>query len=175
MRARVGGTALVPALIAAWLLALAPSAHAHAELMGTTPPDGAVLKRQPELVTFHFGEPVEAGLGAVRVMDARGRRADDGSLVHPRAGTSDIGTRLRPGLPQGTYTTSYRVVSDDGHVVSGSSSFSVGRRSAEAAAPAGRGMTGHRRARPAESVAFGVARGATYLATALIVGLLAFL
>jgi copper transport protein len=164
---------LTPAVVG--LLALPPVAHGHAELEGTSPGAGAVLQRAPALVVLHFGEPVEGKFGAVRVLDGAGRRADDGNMVRPAGRRTDLGVGLKPDLPKGSYTAAYRVVSLDGHVVSGSFTFRVGRRSGSAAAGPVRSMPNAPHAGPVTEAAFGVARGANYLATALVVGLLAFL
>src|SRR4051794_217386 len=149
-------------------LALAPSAWAHARLVGTSPPPGAVEKREPRLLVLHFDEPLEGRLDTLRVLDAQGRRIDDGQVVGPGRSPTDLGVRLLPGAGKGTYRVSYRIVSEDGHVVTGATAFSVGH-------PTTSRMAGGRHAGAATETAFGIARGATYLATALVVGLLAFL
>ena len=150
------------------------AAGAHARLEGVSPPNGAVEKRAPRVMVFHFEEAVESRLGSVRVTDSRGRRVDDGQAFHPGGRGADVAVRLLPDAARGTWTATYEVISDDGHPVTGGSHFGVGRR--PVAMPAG-GMR-HMAAGPhtgsATDAAFGIARGATYLATALVVGLLAF-
>jgi len=168
---RAAGALASASLVA---LAIAPAASAHARLEAVSPPGGALAERPPSLVVFRFGEPVEGRLGSVRVVDSRGRRIDDGRVLHP-GGRSTLGARVVPDAAKGTYTATYRLVSEDGHVVMGGSSFSVGHRSAPSAAARMQGMPGPPRAGPVTKTAFGLARGFTYLATALVVGLLAFL
>jgi copper transport protein len=163
------------ALLALALLAAAPAAaSAHAQLEGTVPARGATVREPPAQVVFRFDEPVEGNFGAVRVFDARGRRVDDGRVGHPGGHGPQIAVGLKPGLPQGAYTATYRVISADGHPVSGGMVFNVGRASAAppetVAQLLGGGGSGK-----ATGIAFGVARGADYLATALVLGTLAFL
>jgi copper transport protein len=151
----------------------APAAPAHAQLEGTSPTGGAVLKAQPAAVTFRFGESVEGNFGAVRVYDANGTRVDDNHVVHPGGKGSQVAVGLKPGLPHGTYTATYRVISADSHPVSGGVVFSIGQASTtgETVADLLKGSgTG-----PATEVAFGIARGLDYLAIALVAGGLAFL
>jgi copper transport protein len=164
------------ALLATLLAALlAPAgASAHALLEGTSPQRGATLRTQPQAVTLRFSESVEGNFGAVRVFDAAARRVDDGHTIHPNGTGSQLAVGLRPGLPHGTYVATYRVISADGHPVSGGLVFSVGKPGA-AATPTVSDLIGTSGAGPVTEVAFGAARGLDYLATALLLGGLIFL
>ncbi|WP_259312469.1 copper resistance CopC family protein [Capillimicrobium parvum] len=124
--------AAVCAVLAATPLALPAAAPAHAQLEGVTPQRGAVAQAAPGAVAFRFDEAVEGNFGAVRVFDARGERVDAGDAYHPGGHGEQIAVHLKPSLGDGTYTATYRVVSADGHVVSGGSTFSVGRPGARA-------------------------------------------
>lgn len=126
--------ALISLAAALAVLALgAPAASAHARLEGSTPARGAVLERQPASATFQFSESVEANFGAVRVYDAKGRRVDDGKASHPGGRGDEVAVGLRSGLPEGTHTATYRVVSADSHPVEGGLVFSIGHASAAGA------------------------------------------
>jgi copper transport protein len=172
LRGRLG-LALAVATVGTALLA-PPGADAHATLEATSPARGADLKAAPRAVTFRFDEPVEGNFGAVRVYDARGRRVDDSKVVHPGGKGPELGVGLRPGLPDGTYTATYRVISADSHPVSGGVVFSVGAPGTGPAATVS-DLLGGSSAGPVTEVAFGVARGLDYLAIALLLGGLAFL
>jgi copper transport protein len=164
--------ALVIALVA--LAIAAPAASAHATLEGTTPARGAAVKAEPKQVVFRFNEPVEGNFGAVRVFDARGKRVDDGHVAHPNGAGAKIAVGLRSGLGKGAYTATYRVISADGHPVSGGLVFDIG---APGAAPAQsvddllKGAT----TGPQTAVAMGVAKAVGYLAIALALGGMIFL
>jgi copper transport protein len=164
---------LIVACAALAALAIAaPAAQAHAQLEGTSPERGAVLRTQPERVVLRFGEAVEGNFGALRVFDARGRRVDDGKVVHPGGRAKELAVGLEPGLAKGSYTATYRVISADSHPVSGGLIFSVGHAgSAETVARLLAGST----VGPATETAFGFARGLSYLAIALALGTIAFL
>ena len=154
-------------------LALPAAASAHATLESTSPARGAVVKAQPAQVVFDFSETVEGNFGAVRVFDGKGVRVDEGDAFHPGGRGSALAVHLKPDLPKGTYTATYRVVSADSHIVSSGVVFSIGRATAAGATVSqllGRSKTG-----PSTQVAFGAARALQYAAIGAGVGLLAFL
>lgn len=154
---------------------LAPGAAlAHATLEGTSPPRGATVKREPGAVVFRFDEPVEGNFGAVRVYDSGGKRVDEGDAFHPSGEGPKLGVHLKPDLPDGSYTATYRVVSADGHIVSSGYVFSIGKAGvapketvAELVAGGSSGV--------ATEIAMGIARGLQYAALAVALGALAFL
>jgi copper transport protein len=163
---------LLPALVAA-MLAPPAAASAHATLEGTSPQRGATVKEEPGAVAFRFSEPVEGNFGAVRVFDVEGERVDEGDAFHPGGEGSRLGVDLRPGLADGSYTATYRVVSADGHIVSGGYVFSIGRAGrapeetvAELVASGGAGTV--------NGIGIGISRGVQYAALAVGLGALAF-
>lgn len=158
---------------AATLAALPASALAHATLEGTQPDRGATVPRQPQFVSFRFDEPVEGNFGAVQVFDGAGGRVDAGDAFHPNGRGPLMAVHLKPRLRPGTYTATYRVVSADGHIVSGGFVFSVGHPSATSQT-VGQLIVGSRTG-PVTDTAFGVARGLQFAAIAVGVGALVFL
>ncbi|MEX0868285.1 MAG: copper resistance protein CopC [Nitriliruptoraceae bacterium] len=105
----------------AWV-ALAVPAAGHAFLVATDPADGATLPDAPEQFALDFDEAVEVPLDGVRLFDAAGARL----AVTPAV---DGGTSIvidLPPLSDGAYVLTWRVVSDDGHPVAGTVTFSVG-------------------------------------------------
>jgi copper transport protein len=109
----------------------AGTAFAHATLVSSTPSSDEVLRRAPTDVVLHFNEPVETAFGSVRVYDGAARRVDDGGTTRPQP--REVAVRVRSGLPRGTYTVAWRVVSADSHPVSGAFVFHVGKPGAGAA------------------------------------------
>jgi copper transport protein len=110
------------------LLCLTGEASAHASLAFTEPRDGTVLTEAPKTVQLRFNEEVTAG--AVNLIDASGKLRGDAVID---ASGEAITITLPPGLPQGTQIVSYRVISDDGHPVTGAVTFSIGAPSANKA------------------------------------------
>jgi copper transport protein len=164
--------ALLIALLA--LAVAAPAASAHATLEASTPERGAALDAQPGQVVFRFNEPVEGSFGALRVFDAKGARVDDGKVGHPGGIGKQIAVGLKPGLADGAYTATYRVVSADGHPVAGGIVFNVGSGGTAPSESVADLLDGSK-AGPVTGTAFGVARATGYLAIALALGGMIFL
>ncbi|MFD3732881.1 copper resistance CopC/CopD family protein [Streptomyces sp. NPDC058632] len=106
------------------LLAGAAPASAHAALTGSDPRQGAVVDKAPAQVSLTFSEPVAVSDDALRVLDPKGERVDKGDPADASGTTYTV--RLLGGLPDGTYTVTYQVVSADSHPVAGAFTFSVG-------------------------------------------------
>lgn len=106
------------------LLAGAAPVSAHAALTGSDPQQGTVVDKAPAQVSLTFSEPVAISDDALRVLDPKGKRVDRGDPDNPEGTTYTV--RLHSGLPDGTYTVTYQVVSADSHPVAGAFSFSVG-------------------------------------------------
>jgi copper transport protein len=155
-------------------LALAPSAFAHAQLLGTSPLSGSTVQRQPAEVIFKFNQNVGGTLGAVRVYDAQGNEVDDLAVSHPEGQEHWMGVGLKAHLPDGTYTATYRVVSADTHIVYGGLVFNIGHAGAPPKVTVA-GLIGRNKSGPITEVAFGLVRGLDYLSIALMLGGLAFL
>ena len=111
--------------LAAVAAAAAPSASAHARLLRTSPPQGAVLRRAPSQTSFLFDE---------RVRSAAPARVSGGTLNKEVTAPTRLepgGRRLVVSLPRlgrGAYDVRWRIVSDDGHLEVGTLSFGVGVR-----------------------------------------------
>lgn len=110
--------------IAAVVLLVPGSAAAHAVLIDAQPPDGARLDRAPVEVRLIFNEDVEVPVAGLRVFDADAQRVDNGQLRRPSGDVVAVG--LPPSLADGGYVVAYRVVSADGHPISGVLRFTVG-------------------------------------------------
>ncbi|MFF4509100.1 copper resistance CopC/CopD family protein [Streptomyces sp. NPDC001401] len=106
------------------LLAGAGPASAHAALTGSDPSQGVVVDKAPSQVTLTFSEKVATSDDSLRVLDPKGKRVDTGNPSNV-SGTS-YAVQLHSGLPDGTYTVSWQVVSADSHPVAGAFTFSIG-------------------------------------------------
>jgi copper transport protein len=119
---RAGGWLLLLAAICALLLGPAASASAHATLVRTDPAHGAVLDAAPERVTFSFNESVIGVPTGIKVFDATGEEVDSSASVRG----SELFVDLDEEVGDGTLVVVWRLVSEDGHPIGGSLSFSVG-------------------------------------------------
>ncbi|MEU3679788.1 copper resistance protein CopC/CopD [Streptomyces sp. NA03103] len=149
------------------LLAGAGPASAHAALTGSDPRQGAVVDKAPAQVSLTFSESVSMDDDSLRVLDPKGRRVDDGRPSG--TGGTTYSVKLHAGLPDGTYTVTYQVVSADSHPVAGAYTFSVGAPSetsvSVSAQAAGGGFVGG---------LYGVGRYVSYAAFVVLVGGAAF-
>lgn len=102
------------------LLALAPAGSAHSQLTSSDPADGSTVRRAPGSITLKFNEAVDPGY--VKVSVTGPERAD---LVEgkPAASGSQVSATIQPPTVSGKYVVAYRVLSADGHPVSGTISF----------------------------------------------------
>jgi copper transport protein len=162
------------AVAGASLLAMAPAALAHAQLLGTSPESGSTVPRQPAEVIFKFNQAVGGTLGAVRVYNAQGEEVDNLDFGHPYGEQHWMGVGLKPNLPEGTYTGTYRVISADTHIVYGGLVFSIGHAGATPKFTVA-GLINRNKSGSVTEVAFGVVRGLDYVSLALGLGCLAFL
>ena len=162
------------ALTLATALASAPTASAHAQLLGTSPTSGSTVQTQPQEVIFEFNQDVGGTLGAVRVYDAQGNEVDDLDVSHPDGNEHWMGVGLKPHLPDGTYTATYRVISADTHIVYGGLVFNIGHAGAAPKFTVA-GLIGKNKSGEVTELAFGVVRALDYLTLALMLGGLAFL
>lgn len=155
--------ALVGLLLALVLPTLtAPPAYAHAVLVASDPVDGSTLTVAPARVRLVFDEPVRMVPHAVQVISSSGAKVDLGAKL--LSGNTVVELLLPGQLPRDSYTAMWRLISADGHEVSGSVSFGVGQ--GPTAPPiASTGDT-------AFAVSAGIARGARYAGLVLCVGVL---
>lgn len=153
-------------LFAALTLVLAvpaAPAFAHAELLYSTPAQGAVLAQAPNSVELVFAETVAVVPDGFQLYDAGGGHR----TVSAEQLDATVRVPLPPNLAEGSYTLGWRVISDDSHPVSGVLSFTVGRAGASAPTAA-KGDGG-----PVD-VLYGALTALGYLGLFCLVGLTAF-
>ena len=108
------------ATVVAFTLGSAAPAFAHAELLSSSPSNGAQLAESPAEIVLQFSETVD--VTEIRLLDAGAVDADLGPV-------SASGSTIRidvPPLADGGYALTWRLVSKDGHPVTGSLAFAVG-------------------------------------------------
>ena len=124
-RARRRSASLLTGLLlaAAAVLMTGGPASAHDALIETDPASGATLDALPAQITLAYSAAVldEAGGNAVTVTDAAGTSLTDGDPTVDQ----NIVTQRLAGQASGTITVTWRVVSSDGHPVSGEYTFVV--------------------------------------------------
>ncbi|MDV7215657.1 copper resistance CopC/CopD family protein [Streptomyces prunicolor] len=121
---RVRNLVLLLLAVTGMLFAGAGTASAHAALTGSDPSSGVVVDKAPTQISLTFSEKVATNNDSLRVLDPKGKRVDVGKPSNVSGTTYAI--QVRSGLPDGTYTVAWQVVSADSHPVAGAFTFSVG-------------------------------------------------
>lgn len=108
------------ALALATTIALAPAASAHDELTGTTPKNGTTLTSAPKSLDLTFAEKPLAVGNQISVKSPDGSTAN----ITPSVDGSTVSAPFTS-HGNGAYTVTWRVVSSDGHPISGSYGFTL--------------------------------------------------
>jgi methionine-rich copper-binding protein CopC len=109
-------------LLAALAIGGAAPAWAHAVRIAADPAPDATLTTAPGRVSATFSEQLQTSFAAMTVVGPDGNLWSDGA---PQVSGASVSVGVRPLGPAGIYTVNYRVTSADGHVVSGSWSFTL--------------------------------------------------
>ena len=119
---RTGGRVAAVAAVLLVSIGWAAPALAHDALLGSEPADGALLTEAPSQIVLTFSA-AQAGVGSeVAVVGPDGAVWSDGPA---QVSEAVVTQPLRPDMPEGVYTVTFRSVSGDGHPVSGAFTFSV--------------------------------------------------
>lgn len=129
---RAARSLAVPLCATAFITLAAPQAAAHTDLESSTPADGATLEQMPGSLTLTFSDQMDQKYAQVALTRPDGQPAPADT---PKVSGKQVSLGLQAsGLP-GTYTVGYRVVSADGHPVSGSYTFTVKQAAGPSPAP----------------------------------------
>ncbi|WP_269253311.1 copper resistance CopC/CopD family protein [Streptomyces sp. Qhu-G9] len=161
--------ALVTLLGTLFLLGGAATVSAHSAVRDTDPREGSVLKSAPREVTMTFTESVGITDDSLRVLSPENRRVNAGDTQHVPGRSDTVRVRLNDGLPDGTFTVAWRVVSADSHPISGAFTFSIGKPS-ETTVP----VAVEPAVNPASGALYDIARYAAYAAVSLLLGVAVF-
>jgi copper resistance protein C len=111
-------------LALALLLSLASGANAHDQLVDSSPSNGAVLEPGVQVIALTFAEDLlDLGSGAQIIITGpkQDQLVNNGcALIDGRVASTTIQL-----VEEGDYVVGWRVVSGDGHPISGSLAFSV--------------------------------------------------
>jgi len=133
---RLGAAGLLAGL--ALLLGATP-ALAHAQFEGSDPADGASLSTGPTTVTLRFSDSMQQGFNTVTVVGPDGKDYQQGDVA---ANGNAVSVGVAPLGPAGRYEIGYRVLSDDGHPVTGKVGFTLTQAGAGVGATGTAGASG---------------------------------
>lgn len=113
------------------LLPLTVPAEAHSDLVDSTPTSGDRLTTAPTQVELVFGEPVQQAGGSIVVKASDGGRVDAPGTFSTDQNVATV--QLTDVDTAGRYSVAYRVVSADGHVVTGTFTYQLAGPASETA------------------------------------------
>ena len=114
--------AIMAAVLGSLIMLVSPApAHAHADLVRSSPSNGSSVATAPSSIRITFNEPVT--IDAAAILDSSGASIPSGAQVSGATMTLTPASPLR----QGITTATFSVTSDDGHHVEGALSFVIGR------------------------------------------------
>ncbi|MEU7000630.1 copper resistance CopC family protein [Nonomuraea sp. NPDC046570] len=125
-------------------------AQAHNKLVGSDPADGARLAAGPSRVTLEFDQPARQGYAVVSVTGPGGGRFESGAATVQGV---KVGIGVKPLGAAGEYVIGYRILSSDGHPVSGKITFTLTAAAAPAESVPAPSAGGDAAATPATSTA----------------------
>lgn len=121
MRSVLRGSCVLAAVLLALSPVLASPASAHNPPPVPTPADGTTLDAVPAEVRLDYSAPILAVGSVLEVTGPDGAKVSDGASV---VGEKDVVQAITDAGP-GEYTLVWRVTSEDGHPVDGTSTFTV--------------------------------------------------
>lgn len=127
--------AVVAALVGLALLGTAGPALAHNSLIDSDPKHESTVDKGPGNVTLTFDQPVRdgEGLNSIAVVGPKGDRWEAGPAT---VDSNVVSAPVRELGPKGIYKIGYRIMSADGHPVSGELTFNLTRAGDGTPAPA---------------------------------------
>jgi hypothetical protein len=131
--AGLGAAVAVACLAVFWT---ATPASAHNSLIASTPQDGAELAAGPQTVQLTFDEPVQngQGLNTIAVLGPNNDHWEGGAAT---VAGNVVTAPVRTLGPAGAYKIGWRILSADGHPVSGELRFTLTKAGDGTPAPAG--------------------------------------
>jgi len=122
-RAVAAGWAVAAVVILTSVVSASTPASAHDELLSSSPAPGERLPSAPDEIALTFSADVLDVGAEVVVADADGA---DWVAGDPAIASGTVMVPLREGMPVAGYEVRWRVVSSDGHPISGVIPFTVG-------------------------------------------------
>jgi methionine-rich copper-binding protein CopC len=112
-------------LVVVLSLAGGGAALAHADLASADPAADATVKTAPTAISITFTEEVEPKFSSIQVLDAEGKRVDDGKAHTAPDNEKLLSVGLKP-LAPGTYMVIWHATAaDDSHKTKGNYAFTV--------------------------------------------------
>jgi len=115
-------TAVIAALLTTFGLTVGSAAHAHDQLVGSNPEEGAELDEQPEWLELDFSGEIQDVGTEIQVLEGGEQDISAGEVT---VEGTQVSSALPDNMTPGEYTVQWRVVSEDGHPISGEFDFTL--------------------------------------------------
>ncbi|MEI2401505.1 copper resistance protein CopC [Niallia taxi] len=99
------------------------NASAHAYIVNSSPSENESLDDSPTKATIEYNEKIQSGFAVLNVTNSAGEKVDEGNVT---VEGKTISVDLKANLKNDVYTMEWRVVSADGHSITGLVPFSIG-------------------------------------------------
>lgn len=99
------------------------NASAHAYIVNSSPSENESLDDSPTKATIEYNEKIQSGFAVLNVTNSAGKKVDGGNVT---VEDKTISVDLKANLKNDVYTMEWRVVSADGHSITGLVPFSIG-------------------------------------------------
>ena len=107
-------------------IGLSSNASAHAEIVSSYPLANSSVDKSPEKLTLTWSEIIKTDKGQIRILDASGSEITSKfELLNSNGATTATISPTQP-LHQGDWSISWKVISADGHLISGIVPFTYG-------------------------------------------------
>jgi copper resistance protein C len=160
---RAGRALAVLAVLAFGAILGAGSAAAHSVLLSTSPARGGTVPIAPSNVSLIFNEMPQGEFSTIHVTGPDGQRRDNG---HVQVVNDVVSEPLAGTRPAGRYVVDWRVVSADGHPVSGEFTFTASSAAQPVSSPSpsvsivvGQGGKHESKSSPSAGTIIGIAAG----------------
>lgn len=97
-------------------------AFAHSALVSSNPPADGVLEQSPTTIELSFNQQVSESFATIAVREGADTQIE---VSAPSVSGATVTSRVPGDLAPGSYTVGYRVVSADGHPITGQFSFAI--------------------------------------------------
>src|SRR5256712_1143822 len=105
-----------------------PKSYAHAYIDHSIPASLQSLNTPPSKIDVYFNDPIDIKYSQIRVLDTNGKEVQDQNLHYITDDQKAVSISLQPGLSNGIYTVTAKVLDQtDGHVTENPFFFAVGQ------------------------------------------------
>jgi copper transport protein len=113
-----------------------PNSYEHAWISSSTPNALESLPSSPSEVDVIFSDPVDITYSHIQVIDSNGNQVQNNDLHYTNSDRTGLGVSLKPGIPNGVYTVSTKVLDQtDGHVTKPGFVFGVNTKVTQTSQP----------------------------------------